>query len=105
LIEQQHQMKKRRDNDQTLKEAIGDFFKSENMDGKLAETNIITNWEKIVGKLIAGETTKIYFHQDKLHLQIESAPLRQELNYQRFKIVDLVNKEAGIELIKDVVIR
>ncbi|TAE79165.1 MAG: hypothetical protein EAY81_11585, partial [Bacteroidetes bacterium] len=51
-----HMAIKRKDNDQTLKEAIGDFFKSENMDGKLAETGIIANWEKIVGKLIATET-------------------------------------------------
>lgn len=75
------------------------------MDGKLAEINVINNWEKIVGKLIAGQTRKIYFHEGKLHLQIESAPLRQELNYQRFKLVELVNKEAGRELIKDVVVR
>jgi hypothetical protein len=98
-------MNKRRDNDQTLKEAIGDFFKSERMDGKLAEVNIMNNWEKIVGKLIAGQTNKIYFYDHKLHLQIESAPLRQELIYQRFKIVELVNKEAGMDLIKDVVVR
>lgn len=96
---------KRKDNDQTLKEAIQDFLKSENMDGKLTEINIINNWEKIVGKLIAGQTSKMYFHDGKLHLQITSAPLRQELNYQRFKLVELVNKEARRELIKDVVVR
>ncbi|MES2689069.1 MAG: DUF721 domain-containing protein [Bacteroidota bacterium] len=97
--------KKRKDNDQTLKEAIGDFFKSERMDGKLMEVNITNNWEKIVGKLIASQTNKMYFHEGKLHLQIESPALRQELNYQRFKIVELVNKEAGAEIIKDVVVR
>lgn len=96
---------KRKDNDQTLKEAIGDFLKSENMDGKLAEVNIINNWEKIVGRLIASQTNKMWFHEGKLHLQIESPALRQELNYQRFKIVELVNKEAGTELIKDVAVR
>ena len=97
--------KKKRDNDQTLKEAIGDFLKSEKMDGKLAEVNIVNQWEKIVGKLIASQTTKMSFFEHKLFLTIESAPLRQELNYQRFKIVELVNKEAGFELIKDVVVR
>lgn len=96
---------KRKSNDQTLKEAIGDFLRSENMDGKLMEINIINNWEKIVGKLIASQTNKIYFHEGKLHLQIESPALRQELNYQRFKIADLVNREAGTELVKDVVVR
>jgi len=75
------------------------------MDNKLAEINIINKWEDIVGKLISSQTEKMYFHEGKLFLQISSAPLRQELNYQRFKIVELVNKEAGIELIKDVVVR
>ena len=98
-------MRRKKDNDQTLKEAIGDFLKSENMDGKLAEVNIINNWEKIAGKMIAAETKKIYFFDGKLNLQIESAALRQELNYQRFKIVELVNKEAGRDLISDVVVR
>ncbi|MFN7313475.1 MAG: DUF721 domain-containing protein [Bacteroidota bacterium] len=98
-------MKKRKDNEQTLKDAISDFLKSERMDNKLAEINIINKWEDIVGKLISSQTEKMYFHEGKLFLQISSAPLRQELNYQRFKIVELVNKEAGIELIKDVVVR
>jgi hypothetical protein len=98
-------MRKRKDNDQTLKEAIGDFFRSENMDGKLIEVNIINNWEKIVGKLIASQTSKMYFYDGRLYLQIGSAALRQELNYQRFKIVELVNKEAGTDIIRDVVVR
>lgn len=98
-------MKKKRDNDQTLKDAIQDFLKSENMDGKLSEINIINNWEKIVGRLIASQTQKIYFHDGKMILHIESPALKQELNYQRFKLVELVNKEAGRELIKDVVVR
>lgn len=98
-------MKKKRDNDQTLKDAIHDFLKSENMDGKLAEINIINSWEKIVGRLIASQTQKIYFNDGKMFLHIESPALKQELNYQRFKLVELVNKEAGRELIKDVVVR
>lgn len=96
---------KRKDNDQTIKEAIGDFFKSEKLDGKLAEVNIIAKWEQIVGKAIATQTTKIFFNANKLHLYIDSPALRQELNYQRFKLVELVNAEAGRELITDVVVR
>ncbi len=98
-------MKKRKDNEQTLKDAIADFLKVEKLDTKLAEVKIINQWENLVGKLIASQTEKIFFHQGKLFLHITSPPLKAELNYQRFKIVELVNKEAGVELIKDVVIR
>lgn len=96
---------KRKNHDQTLKEAIGDFLKSEHMDTKLAEVNVINNWENITGKLIASQTEKIFFSEGKLFIQITSAPLRQELNYQRFKLVELVNDFAKCELIKEVVVR
>ncbi|MBW7844585.1 MAG: DUF721 domain-containing protein [Bacteroidia bacterium] len=98
-------MAKKRLNDQTLSEAIQEFLKEEKLDWKLAEINVINNWEKIVGKLIASQTKNIYFFEGKLILHIESAALKQELNYQRFKIVELVNKEAGMELISDVNIK
>ncbi|MEI6506847.1 MAG: DUF721 domain-containing protein [Bacteroidota bacterium] len=98
-------MKKRGSNEQSIKEVISDLMGSNHMKGKLAEINIINNWEKIVGKLIAKNTTKIYISKNKLYLHIESAPLRNELNYTRSKIVELVNQEAGTELIDDVVVR
>lgn len=75
------------------------------MKGKLSEINIINGWEKLVGALIAKNTSKIYFKNSKLFLHIDSAPLRTELNYQKSKLVDMVNKEAGEELITDVVVR
>jgi hypothetical protein len=95
----------RRSNEQSIKDVISDFLESNHMKNKLTEVNIINNWEKIMGNLIAKNTTKIYFYKSKLFLHIESAPLRNELNYSRSKIVELVNKEAGQELIEDVVVR
>ena len=95
----------RKSNEQSIKEVISDFIQSNHMKNKLAEINIINNWEKIVGVLIAKNTTKIYFYKSKLFLHIESAPLRNELNYSRSKILELINKEAGEELIDEVVVR
>jgi hypothetical protein len=97
--------KPRKSNEQTLKEVISELFEKNHMGGKLKEINIINNWEKLVGALIAKNTTKIYFYQSKLFLHIESPPLRTELAYSKSKIIDLVNREAGEELIDDVVVR
>jgi hypothetical protein len=97
--------KPRTTNEQSIKDVISELFDSNHMGGKLKEINLVNNWEKIVGKLIAKNTQKIYIHQGKLFLHIESAPLRTELTYSKSKIIDLVNKEAGEELIDDVVIR
>lgn len=97
--------KQRRSNEQTLQEVISELFETNHMSGKLKEINIINNWERLVGALIAKNTTKIYIHKGKLFLHIESPPLRTELAYSKSKIIDLINKEAGEELIDDVVVR
>lgn len=98
-------MIKRKSNEQSIKEVINEIIENNHMKGKLKEINIINSWEKLVGKMIAKQTSKIYFHKGKLFLHIDSPPLRNELLYTRSKIVEIVNKEAGEELIDDVVIR
>jgi hypothetical protein len=97
--------KPRSTNEQSIKDVISELFSGNHMGGKLKEINIINNWEKLVGNLIAKNTNKIYIYKGKLFLHIDSAPLRTELAYSKAKIIELVNKEAGEELIDDVVVR
>ena len=58
-----------------------------------------------MGKMIAKYTRQISIYDKKLFLQIDSAPLKQELFYSREKIIKMMNEEAGEEVIKEVVIR
>ena len=67
--------------------------------------NIINSWERLVGALIAKNTQEISFKKGILYLKIESNALRNELTYQRGKIMAIVNTEANQQLIIDVVIR
>lgn len=97
--------KPRNTNEQSIKDVINELFETNHMGGKLKEINIINNWEKLVGNLIAKNTSKIYFAKGKLFLHIDSPPLRTELAYSKSKIIELVNKEAGEEMIDDVVVR
>ena len=92
-------------NEQSLKNSIGDFLKTSNLSGKLAEQKVIDGWEMIMGKMIAKYTRQISIYDKKLFLQIDSAPLKQELFYSREKIIKMMNEEAGEEVIKEVVIR
>lgn len=92
-------------NEQTIKEVISELIEQNHMKGKLAEVNVINNWENLVGPMIAKQTEKIYFAKNKLFIHITSPPLRQELNYTRSRIVQLVNEFVGQDLIEDVVVR
>ena len=95
----------RNTNEQTLKEVINEMLNSYHLRDKLSEVNIVQSWERLMGKLIAKNTSRIYIKQKKLFLHIESAPLRQELTYSKSKIIDIINKEAATDLIHEVVIR
>lgn len=97
--------KPRNTNEQSLKDVISELFETNKMGSKLKEVQLINNWEKMVGNLIAKNTSKIYFSHGKLFLHIDSPPLRTELTYSKSKIIEIINKEAGETFIDDVVIR
>ena len=92
-------------NEQSLKDAIGSFLKSSRLSGKLANQKIIDGWEKIMGKMIAKHTKQISIYDKKLFLHLDSAPLKQELFYSREKIIQMLNEEAGEEVIREIVFR
>ena len=92
-------------NEQSLKSVISEFFKVSRLSGKLAEQKIIDGWEKIMGKMIAKHTKQISISNKKLFLQLDSAPLKQELFYSREKIIKMLNEEAGEDVIQEIVFR
>lgn len=91
-------------NEQTLKQAILKLMEHYQLKNKLNETKLISNWEKLMGKTISRYTKQIYIKDHKLYLKIDSAPLRQELTYAKEKIIEILNKEVGETLIKEVII-
>ena len=91
-------------NEVSLGDAIKDMVNTYHIKDKLSQSNIVINWEKIIGKTIAQYTRNIYVKDHKLFLTIDSAALKNELNYSKKKIIEIINKEAGYELIKEVII-
>lgn len=95
----------RKSNEQSIKDVISEMLSSYQIKDKLAEVDIVQQWEKLMGKLIAKNTQKIYIKDKKLFLYIESSALKQELTYSKSKIIDIINKESGTSLIHEVIIR
>ncbi len=93
-----------RNNEQTLKEAIEHTLQFYRLKSKLQEVQIIDNWKKIMGNIIAKRTEQLYIKDKKLYIRVSSAPLREELKYAREKIIDLLNREAGAGIIEDIVL-
>lgn len=89
----------------SLAEAVNDYIKEMNLGGKLSEVAVINSWEEIVGKAISSKTTKIFIKDHILYVHLSSSVVRNELLMLREALKEKLNKKAGSEVIKDIVLR
>lgn len=86
-----------------LKEAIERMFSAHHMKKGFEESYVSAHWEKIMGLPISSRTQKVFVRDRVLFLQIESAPLRNELVHAKKKIIELINREMKGDIIQEVV--
>tara|TARA_A100001015_G_scaffold214144_1_gene240321 strand:+ start:2211 stop:2504 length:294 start_codon:yes stop_codon:yes gene_type:complete len=61
-------------------------------------------WKKTMGKNIQKYTIKVVYKKGILYIKLKSSVLKEELKYEKLKVIKLINKELGKEYIKDLVI-
>ena len=89
----------------SMGDALKQFLKQSRLKGSVQALQIEDVWEQIMGKAIARYTDKISIHGTTLYITSTVAPLKQELLYQKEKIIQRVNEALGEKVIKEVVIR
>ncbi|MES2621804.1 MAG: DUF721 domain-containing protein [Bacteroidota bacterium] len=94
----------RNKNSVTIKQALEMMVSDLKIKGKLDESRIRDVWANVMGKPIAKYTTKISLTKSKLYVQVNSAALKQELNYSRDKIKEVLNKELNDSVVNEVII-
>lgn len=89
----------------TIGDSVKEMLKAFRIEEKFDETNLINQWEKVMGAPIAKRTTKIYISNKKLFVHLSSAPLKHELNMSRDKILVMLTKEFGKPIVNEVIIK
>ncbi|MEP1096802.1 MAG: DUF721 domain-containing protein [Cyclobacteriaceae bacterium] len=90
------------DSIKNFRTAFNQFLKEENLEHTFKQKQLITNWEKVMGKTIASRTTQIFFKKKTLFVKLSSAPLKQEMQNSKDKFLDLVSDEIGKGEVEDV---
>lgn len=85
-----------------LGKVLEELLRTYRLQSKVNEVNLVHEWEKIVGPLIAKRTEKIVLKKGILHLTISSAPLKQELRYSKEQILQLIDERFGKGYVKDI---
>jgi hypothetical protein len=89
----------------SLAEAMKEFLNKSRLKNGIQAMQVHDAWEKIMGKTIAKYTEKIEIINSTLFISSNIAPLKNELLYQKEKIIERVNEALGEKVIKDVVIK
>ena len=88
-----------------MQDAIQQFLKQSRLKGSIQALQIEDIWENIMGKTIAKYTDKIQIINHTLFISTQVGPLKNELLYQKDKIIERVNEALGEKVIKEVVIK
>jgi hypothetical protein len=59
-------------------------------------------WKKTMGKNIQKYTFKVVYRKGTLYVKLKSSVLKEELKYEKLKVIKLINNELGKEYIKDI---
>ena len=86
----------------SFKDAFGQFLKEEHLDEKFDQRQLIQSWERIMGRPVYSRTTKMYFRDGTLFVELSSAALKQELNNSRQLIMERIEEHLGKKVVADV---
>jgi hypothetical protein len=89
----------------SIGDALKEFLKKSKLKNGVQAMQVKEAWEKIMGKTIANYTDKIEIINTTLFISTNIAPLKNELLYQKAKIIERVNDALGEKVINEVVIR
>ncbi|HAS35418.1 MAG TPA: DUF721 domain-containing protein [Flavobacteriales bacterium] len=92
-------------NQNHISDVIKGFLKEYELDGRIREIELVNKWEEIVGKSINRHTIKIFLSGKTLYLTLDSSVVRQELHYNKKKLLERIAETMGEELVKEVVLR
>jgi len=88
-----------------LGKALNAFIDKSRMKKDVQVFRLNEAWENIMGKTIARYTDRLQVADKTLFIHTSVAPLKQELQYQKAKIIERVNEHLGEGSIVEVVIR
>lgn len=96
----------RKRNSESLGEVLKEFFEENPFfKRKLAESKVITGWGRILGSAVSSYTTNIYFRNNILYVHLSSSVLRAELLMLKEKIIENLNKDVGMNVVEDIVLK
>ena len=95
----------RKKNTELLSDVIHQVLKEQQLDRPLNEKRIIDAWPLVLGNNIVQYTSDLSIKNRVLYVSLTSSVLRHDLFLSRDEIKKSLNKQAGVEVIVDIVFK
>ncbi len=86
----------------SIKELIDKVLDDDSVRDAARAQRLCYLWPDIVGQGINRYTTRRYVADGILHVYLSSAPLKNELQFHRSRLVELLNEAVGANVITDI---
>ena len=88
---------------QSVGQAIRDMLNSYRISNKFDEANIIESWERLVGKPIASRTKKVFIKNKVLFVEFDSPTMRHDFSLHKAEVLEVFRKEFGDGIITEII--
>jgi len=92
-------------NTRHIKQIIEELRKQRKLKKGLEKAQIKKLWGELMSETIDKYTEKIIYERGVLYVYLNSSALREELNRGKTKIIDLLNKHLGEEVIQRIIFK
>lgn len=90
------------DNEHSMSDLIHEFINKSGKQRLFAEQEVVNNWTMYVGELCAKQTTSVTINNGVIKAKIPNAALRFEMIGHKSIIIERINKNYTIPVVKDI---
>ncbi|MCO6460678.1 MAG: DUF721 domain-containing protein [Saprospiraceae bacterium] len=91
-------------NEKSFRELMKEYIKLPGIRQQYIKVVLKMTWEENMGPLITKYTRRLTLSKGVLTIKVDSAPLRQELSFNKIKIIEMYQKAFGEDLVREIVI-
>jgi len=88
----------------SLGDAIALFLKQNRLEKKIDTSELTVHWKEIAGEMIAKHTKRIFLKDTTLFIEVDSAALKNEMQFLKSQLISNVNQYVKKELVKELVL-
>ncbi|MFZ5429002.1 MAG: DUF721 domain-containing protein [Bacteroidota bacterium] len=95
----------RRSQTQRLGDLLKDYTRTQHLDGKLKELEIIEHCHEILGRTMGRYVRRITMKNGELTIEVSSSIVKSELIMLREELRSQINEKAGASLVSRIILK